>query len=83
MEFKVEKKSIRVTIDDKSYEMKVPSVVQQMEAREKLAAEGPEKSIPIIISYFELLGLPREVINGLDYDTFLDLYGFIHSSKKN
>ena len=83
MEFKVEKKSIRVVVGDVVYEMKVPSVMQQMKNREEIKKAESEDSIKIMAEYLIMLGLAREVVESLDSDTFLDLYTFIHSSKKN
>ena len=83
MEFKVEKKSIRLTIGDQSFEMKVPSVMQHMDVREKITSAKPEDSIKIMAEYLVGLGLPKDIVDSLDYDTFLDLYTFVHSSKKN
>lgn len=82
MEFKVEKKSIRLIIDEQTYEMKVPSVMQHMKIRKDIAAASPEDSIQIMADYLISLGLPKEVVESLDNDTFLDLYTFAHSSKK-
>lgn len=83
MEFKVEKKSIRVVVGEEAHEMKVPSVMQQMKNRDEISKAAPEESIKIMADYLVLLGLPRDVVEALDSDTFLDLYTFIHSSKKN
>lgn len=83
MEFKVEKKSIRVIIGDSTHEMKVPSVMQHVKVRKDIAAAKPEDSIVVMAEYLTMLGLPKEVVESLDSDTFLDLYTFIHSSKKN
>lgn len=82
MEFKVEKKSIRVKIGDQAYEVKVPSVMQQKSLQAKLADGGQEKSIDIMTDHLIALGLPAEVINELDVDSFLELYEFIHMPKK-
>ena len=83
MEFKVEKKSVRVVIGELVYEMSVPSVVQHMRIREKISAAPSENSIKIMMEYLIELGLPLSVVESLDSDTFLDLYSFVHSSKKN
>lgn len=83
MEFKVESKKIKVTMGDNAYEMKVPSVLKMRECQEKLSQAEPTKVLDVIVDYLKDLGLPQEVIMELDYDTFLDLYGFVNGAKKN
>ena len=82
MEFKVEKKSIRVVVGDQKYEIKVQSVQKQKEIQKKLADAGESSSLEIMSEHLVNIGLPLEVVNDLDADTFLDLYEFIHMPKK-
>lgn len=82
MEFKVEKKSIRVVIGDKNYDVKVPSVAQQKAIQAKIKESESSNSIDIMSEHLVSLGLPLEIVNDLDADTFLELYEFIHTPKK-
>lgn len=82
MEFKVEKKSVRVVIGDKKYEVKVPSVSQQKEIQKKISEAGSNESLDVMSEHLVNLGLPLDVVNDLDADTFLELYEFIHMPKK-
>ena len=71
-----------MTIGDVVHEMKVPSVMQQKEIQKKIAASGNDNSLDVMSDHLVALGLPLEVVNELDADTFLDLYEFIHTPKK-
>lgn len=82
MEFKVEKKSIRVVVGEKSYNVSVPSVSKQKEIQNKIKEAGETGSLDIMCEHLVSLGLPSDVVNELDADTFLDLYEFIHTPKK-
>ena len=83
MEFKVESKKIKITIGDKSYDMKLPSVMKMQDMQAKLKDAESDKVIPLMADYLKDLGLPNDVVMELDYDTFLDLYSFVNGSKKN
>lgn len=82
MEFKVEKKSIRVSIGEQKYDVRVPSVLEQKEVQRKIKEAGNEGSIDVMANHLADLGLPADVVSSLDVDTFLDLYEFIHMPKK-
>lgn len=82
MEFKVEKKSIKVLVGDKSYDIKVPSVALQKDIQKKIREAGDVGSLDVMSEHLVNLGLPADVVNDLDADTFLDLYEYIHMPKK-
>lgn len=83
MEFKVQKKSIKVTVGEQSYDLSLPSVAQSKKIKKDLEEVEAGGAVEVMADYVASLGLPKEVVDSLDYDTFLELYSFIHNPKKN
>jgi hypothetical protein len=62
-EFKVStKKVIKVTLDDKEYNVRVPAVKDQLKLKEmtKDAESGSEQESMALLNWLEDLGLPKE-----------------------
>lgn len=86
MEFKSKSTStIKVMIDDTTYELRKPKISEIVGYRKELKeGQGNEDSINSTIDWLVGLGLPKEIILELDQDVFLELVEYVAeaSSKK-
>lgn len=82
-EFKLEQKKLKITSEGKEYFMKYPSVSQMKSYHKKMKETDPAEAFEIIEGYFAELGLDPEVTARMDADSYLDVLGVLHGSKKN
>ena len=82
MEFVAKKKTLKVTIEGKSYEMRCPSIGERQEFLEKLKAIKPEDAVSAYADWYQSLGLPKEALFSFDADDFFDFLEFVSNPKK-
>jgi hypothetical protein len=82
MEFVAKKKTLKVTIDGKSYDMRCPTIGERQEFLEKLKLVKPEEAVQAYAEWYEGLGLPREALYSFDADDFVDFLEFVSNPKK-
>lgn len=80
-EFVSKKKSMKVTIEGVSYEMRYPSVDEKESFDQKVSASEQKEFIPLCKELFSNLGLPKEASGKMDSDDFVDFIGFIFNPK--
>ena len=77
MEFKSKTYTVEVTINDVKYTLKQPLM------GDRLALETSEKGINSrATDWMVSLGLPLEVIQGLDEETFYEIVSYVNNPKK-
>lgn len=82
MEFKAKKKMLKLTIDGVSHEMRCPTIAEREEFSEQLKTAKPEEAISMYADWYQTLGLPKDVLYGLDADDFFDFLEFVAAPKK-
>lgn len=82
MEFVAKKKTLKVTLDGQSYEMRCPTIGERQAFTDKLKDCKPEEAVQIYANWFSELGLPKEVLFGFDADDFFDFLEFVTNPKK-
>jgi hypothetical protein len=82
MEFVSKKKTVKVTIDDKSYQMSLPSMGQVDEIITKVSAVETSQAGQAYMEFFSELGLPVEACKKMDSVDFIEFIGFVMSPKK-
>lgn len=82
IEYKVPKKTIRVTIADKSFEMRLPLRSEAKKINEELASCDPKDAEKLVDDFMKTLGLTEEALDTIDNDEFLDLFSFVMGGGK-
>lgn len=81
MEFIAKSKKLKVSINDKTYEINCPTLGQREELFGKVK-DSPDKPLSFYSDWFESLGLPKDAFYNLDSDDFGDLIEFMVNPKK-
>lgn len=82
MEFVAKKKTLKVSIDGESYEMKCPTIGDRESFTEKLKNAKPEEVVQMYADWYESLGLPKEALYKFDADDFFEFIDFVTNPKK-
>ncbi len=80
---KIENKKLSIDIFGKVYEVSKPKFKQIIEMEEKLEALGNKEKMLFIKEKLIDYGLPSEVLDELDGDSFVELLSVINGTKKN
>lgn len=83
MEFIAKKRTLKITIDENTYQMGVPSIGDQEALDEKLATAPPRDAIKIYMDFYQSKGLPADALRSLDVDEFVAMTNFVFNPKKN
>lgn len=78
-----EKSKLKVNIYGQEFEISKPTYGQSSNLQVRLKDEGAEKSMQIMKEFVMALGLPENVIDGMELDHFLQLIEHISGVKKN
>lgn len=82
MEFVAKKKTLKVTLDGQTHEMRCPTIGERQAFTEKLKDCKPDEAVQIYAEWFSDLGLPKDVLFGFDADDFFDFLEFVTNPKK-
>jgi hypothetical protein len=82
VEFVAKKRTMKVTIDGESFEVRCPNIGDIESLQERIQAEGEEKSLSIYKDFFADIGLPVAAYKKFDMIDFQDFVEFLMSPKK-
>lgn len=82
MEFVAKKKTLKVSVDGASYEMRCPTIGERQEFFKLLNESKPENAVDLYGSWFESLGLPLEAFKKFDADDLIEFVEFVSNPKK-
>jgi hypothetical protein len=83
MVHKIENKKLSIEIFGTTYEVSKPKFKQIVEMEEKLESLQSKEKMLYIQSKLIEYGLPKEVLDELDGDAFVELISVINGTKKN
>lgn len=83
MVHKIENKKLSIEIFGKTYEVSKPKFKQIVEMEEKLESLANKEKMLYIQEKLIEYGLPKEVLDELDGDAFVELISVINGTKKN
>jgi hypothetical protein len=81
MEFVAKKKTLKISIDGVSHEMRCPTLGEREELVEKLKG-NEDKAFQMYADWFETMGLPKSALYSMDADDFVEFIEFVTNPKK-
>lgn len=82
MEFVAKRKTLRITIEGESVEIKSPTLFDFDKLSKSIKGLEGEEVTSAYVSWFSELGIPERLIHALDQESFLDLVTFLQTPSK-
>tara|TARA_Y100000310_G_C20099095_1_gene541860 strand:+ start:184 stop:429 length:246 start_codon:yes stop_codon:yes gene_type:complete len=80
MELKLKRKTLKITLDEKVYDVRFPTV-QEVKGLQDLGSKG-EKDFAPTLDFLDSLGLPRETCMGMEPNMILEVIKTLSGEKK-